>query len=90
MFSVQLSGPSRTSGGITMDKTTVEAAERSARKVVGQVDVQSVQAAIAIYQEKNGGKLPPDLETLRAEGLLDKIPAGISYDSQTGQVSAGQ
>lgn len=57
-----------------------------AHVAVNVADLSSLKSVIDTYKAAKGA-LPANLEQLKDEGYIDRVPGGVSYDPATGAVS---
>lgn len=55
---------------------------------MGEVKLKKVRDAVRAFAERFG-RNPASLQEMVDEGHLDACPAGVKYDAETGEVSAG-
>jgi competence protein ComGC len=62
--------------------------EDKARNAMGQADLAQLRTQITAFQAAKGRK-PASLDELKDAGFIGSIPAGVSYDPATGDVTPG-
>ncbi len=61
-------------------------AEDVAANMMAREKLRDVTAAVQAYKAEKG-KFPPDLQALVDAGSLARVPGGLQYNAETGEVS---
>jgi hypothetical protein len=72
---------------VTTDAHSIAAAENAAKRAVAADNLDNVRRLVRDFQAQNG-RLPASLDELRTSGLIDKVPDGLTYNAETGEVAA--
>lgn len=63
----------------------LKSSEEKAEEAKDTANLAIIRSAIISFKGSQG-RYPADLEELRSKGYIDRIPEGILYDKETGEI----
>ena len=74
------------SSGAAPGDNTAKRTISKAKRIQAKAMLVTVSSAIRTFEAQNE-RLPESLDELESEGFLDRIPQGLDYDPESGEVS---
>ena len=71
------------------NRKAAEVAVQKANRVQAKAALATVSSAIRLFKAQVG-RLPVDLNELESEGFLDRVPQGLDYDPDSGNITLSE